>query len=123
MPTINSMEKPIRDNRMSFQTIRRTKRDGVLLNLKKKKVLKRQVGSFVRYNRKMNKRKDWQAATLTCSYEAPGELEKCRVQKVKNQGEHRHNSGLTGYQFWFLSILSFTAYLWSTSNELQGLGI
>ena len=58
---------------MSFQTLRRTKRDRVLLNLKKK-VLKRKVGSFVRYNRKMDKGKDWQAATLTYSYEVPGEL-------------------------------------------------
>ena len=40
----------------------------------KKKVLKRKVGSFVRYNRKMDKRKDWQAATLTYGYEVPGEL-------------------------------------------------
>lgn len=31
------MKKPIRDNGMSFQTIRKTKRDRVLLNLKKKK--------------------------------------------------------------------------------------
>ena len=42
---------------------------------------------------------------------------------MKNKGEHMHNSGLTGYQFGSLSILSFTAYLWSTSSELQGLAI
>ena len=51
MLTINSMKNPIKDNGMSFQTIRRTKRDRVLLNLKKK-IQKRKLGSFVGYNKK-----------------------------------------------------------------------
>ena len=73
MPTIDSMKNPIKDNGISFQTIRRAKRDRVLLNLKKK-IQKRKLGSFVRYNRKMDKSKDWQAAMLTYSYKVPGEL-------------------------------------------------
>lgn len=79
-------------------------------------IVKRDVCSYMKYNREMGKNKDCCQSFQCTIMRYLGDFKS--VSENEEFGGHMYNSGMRDYQIFFLSIQSFTTYVWSISHEL-----